>query len=112
MKIFLLRGNSCPDRVSCPHLFATDRGTHVIQGRVRPNTVCKPGQAIVEIPLTLIPEITSHRHPDLHLTGGGTALVRGARVTDPEVLAAIHLSADESLVEIAANILPTLEVSH
>jgi hypothetical protein len=112
MKVYLLRGNSCPDRVSCPHLFATDCGTHVVQGRVSLDFDCGPGQAAVEIPVTLIPEIRTHSHHDLHLTSHGTALVRGTKVTDTEVLAAIRLPAGENLVELAENVLPDLKGSH
>ena len=111
MKIFLLRGDPCPDRYSCPHLFATDHGTHVLQGRASNDLECGPGQAAVEIPLTLIPEIGAHSHHDLHLTGRGTALIRGTKVTDTEVLAAIRLPADENVVELAENVLPALAAS-
>jgi hypothetical protein len=109
MKVFLLRGDPCPDRVSCPHLFATDRGTHIVQGRSSTDLTRQPGQAVVEIPLTLIPEIATRSHRDLHLTDRGTAVIRGAKVTDSEALAAIRLPADEDVVELAQNVLPTLE---
>ncbi|RSM35205.1 hypothetical protein DMA12_45270 [Amycolatopsis balhimycina DSM 5908] len=63
----------------------------------------------MEIPLTLIPEIGAHSHHDLRPTGRGTALIRGVRVTDTEALAAIRVPADESVVELAGNVLPALE---
>lgn len=111
MKVVLLRGEPCPDRVTCPHVFVTDRGTHVVQGYISNDLACEPGQAVVEIPLTLVPEIAAHSHHDLYLTDRGTVLVRGTKVVDPEVLTAIRLPAGEDIVELAENVLPALEVS-
>lgn len=110
MKVALLRGEPCPDRISCPHVFITDRGTHAVQGYVSTDLACEPGQAVVEIPLSLIPELAAHSHHDLYLTDRGTVLVRGAKITDAEALAAIRLPAGEDVVELAKNVLPALEV--
>jgi hypothetical protein len=108
MKIVLLRG-SCPDRISCPNVYWTDRGTYIIQGYVATGPACAPGQAVVEIPLSLAPEIAAHRHNDLYLTDRGTVLVRGTKVTDREALEAIQLPAGEDAVELYASTMPALE---
>jgi hypothetical protein len=110
MKVVLLR-DICPDRVSCPQLYSTDRGTYVVQGYVSTDLAHSSGQAVVEIPLKLVPEVAAHNHVDLYLTDRGTVLVRGTKVTDQEVLAAMQLPAGEDAVELAADVLPPLEVA-
>lgn len=111
MKIVVLRGEDCGDRITCPHVFATDRGTHIVQGYVSAGLVCGPGQVVVEVPLGLMPEVAAHSHDDLALTARGSVLIRGVRVSDPQALAAIPVAAGEDLVELAGNVLPPLEVS-
>lgn len=110
MQVVVLR-ERCPDRVSCPHLYCTDRGTYVVQGYVNAELSREPGQAVVEIPLALIPEIAAHSHADLYLTDHGTVLVRGAKVTDPEALARMQLPDDEDAVELVAEVLPALDLT-
>lgn len=110
MKIVLLR-ERCPDRVSCPHLYSTDKGTYVVQGYISTNLPHDSGQTVVEIPLSLVPEFAAHTHVDLVLTDHETVLVRGTRVTDKEALAKMQLPVGEDAVELAADVLPPLEVA-
>ena len=110
MKVVLLR-NQCPDRVSCPRLYSTDQGTYVVQGYANADLACRPGEAVVEVPLTLIPEIAAQSHRDLHVTDHGTVLVRGSKISDREALVDLRLPAGEEAVELAADALPALEVT-
>lgn len=101
----------CPDRVSCPNLFITDDGTFVVQGYVTCETrelANDEDQAVVEVPLALLPEAALQHCADLVVTDRDTVLVRGARLTDPEALAMIVLSANEAAVELTAAAMPTL----
>lgn len=109
MKLVPVR-ERCPDRVTCPTLYRTDRGTYVIQGDRNSTLDHADGEDVAEIPRDLIPEITAHSHDDLHVTERDTVLVRGTRVTDPEALDTMQLPEWETGVEIAAQ-LPELEVT-
>jgi hypothetical protein len=109
MKVVLLR-EYCPDRVSCPQLYTTDKGTYVVQGYISTDLTHDSGQAVVEIPLALVPELAAHKHVDLYLTDRGTVLVRGTKVTDQEALSVMRLPSGEDAVELAADVLPPLEV--
>jgi hypothetical protein len=111
MKAVHLRGESCPDRISCPNLYSTDCGTYIVQGYISDEVECAAGQAVVEIPLSLVPEVAAHSHHDLFLTDRGTVLVRGTRATDPEALSTIELPAGEDAVELAANVLHAMEAT-
>jgi hypothetical protein len=48
--------------------------------------------------------------PAVFETDRGTYVVQGAIVTDPEVLAALQLPANETAVEVPASLLPSLKV--
>ncbi|MGH3735374.1 MAG: hypothetical protein ACRDT6_07085 [Micromonosporaceae bacterium] len=62
MKLTRLRGSCSPNEV-CPTLYATDRGTFIVQGFVvdDPEALTAldlpPGESAVEIPLSLLPEV-------------------------------------------------------
>ncbi|NKE57871.1 hypothetical protein FXN61_13930 [Lentzea sp. PSKA42] len=100
MKLTFLRGE-CGNERTCPNLNVTDRGTLVVQGYVVTDSV-------VEIPLTLVPEVVSHEHPEAHLklTGHSTVLVRGLPVTDPEALRILNLPHGEGAVEVPLSAFP------
>lgn len=61
MRIWKLRG-SCPDGDTCPTVYATERGTRVVQGwRVTDPDVLSqlrvpPGEEVVEVPAGLLGE--------------------------------------------------------
>lgn len=104
MKLVHLRG-SCPDRVTCPNLYATDRGTYVVQGYARDDAGV--GSASVEVPRSLLPE-AAHDHADLRLLGHDSVLVRGSRVTDPDAVAVLNLPEGEAAIEIGRDVVPGL----
>lgn len=108
MKLVPVR-ERCPDRVTCPTLYRTDRGTYVIQGDRNTDLDRTDGEDVAEIPSELIPEIADHGHDDLHVTERDSVLVRGTRVTDPEAQATMQLPDWETAVEIAAQALPELK---
>lgn len=67
MRVTRLRG-SCPDDKTCPTLYATDRGTAIVQGylvtdpEVLATLGLPEGEAAVEVPMSLLeqrPETTS-----------------------------------------------------
>ena len=39
-----------------------------MQGQLTTDLPSDPSQRVVEIPLTLVPELAAHKHKDLHLT--------------------------------------------
>lgn len=108
MKLVPVR-ERCPDRVTCPALYRTDRDTYVIQGDRNADLDCGDGEDVAEVPRDLLPEIAAHAHDDLHVTDRDTVLVRGIRVTDPDALATMQLPDGETAVEIAAQTLPALK---
>jgi len=59
MKITKLRG--CPDGRTCPGVYATDRGTLLIQGAIVTDPEAldgvPPGETVVEVPRSLFPEV-------------------------------------------------------
>ena len=75
MKITYIRDTS-PTRDTCPTLRRTDRGTYLVQGYVvsDPEALAElnipEGEAVVEVPAELFPEIDDARpiakvHPDV-----------------------------------------------
>jgi hypothetical protein len=134
MRITYLRDTS-PTRNTCPTLYATDRGTFIVQGKlvfdaglVRLFSLF-PDEAIVEVPTRLLAEVAetvTFPAPDT-VAGLGLALVRaiprearsssvsatsndsfvvmGLKVTDLEVLAAMDIPEDETAVEVPRELL-------
>jgi hypothetical protein len=109
MKIVFLRAE-CGNTRSCPNINLSDRGTYVVQGYIVPSEQqLSPGEAVVEIPLSLLPELCGATLQDaLALTDCGTLHIRGWQVTDPETLAELNLPAGENAVEIPRSLLPKL----
>lgn len=110
MRLIFLRA-TCSSGRTCPNINASDRGTYVVQGY--PMTcpalggqVLGPGESVVEIPSSLLPELAVRR------TDRGTLLVRGRLVVDKETLRELNLPAAEAAVEVAISALPELEVAH
>lgn len=80
----------------CPSLYATDRGTYVVQG-------WKTGSPeTIEIPHLLL----GFALPDTFIgtsmfdTGRGTFRLSGGSVTDPEALAQMDIYPDETAIEV------------
>lgn len=119
MRLIFLRG-ACGDTRTCPNINATDRGTYVVQGY--PTTsdlggdghVLGPGEAVVEVPSFLLPELTANKPVEgvVHRTCRGTVLVRGRLVAEPEVLRRLAIPSGEAAVEVPMSALPELEVAH
>ncbi|MGH3774648.1 MAG: hypothetical protein ACRDRR_02745 [Pseudonocardiaceae bacterium] len=113
MRLILLR-STCGDTRSCPNINATDRGTYVVQGYlVADHAALAPGDSVVEVPSSLLPELTGRdaAHDALGRTGRGTILIRG-RTVDAEALRELNLPAGEAAIEIPMSALPTLEIAH
>lgn len=112
MRIVLLR-DECGSGRTCPNINSTDRDSYVVQGYiVASEQALAQGQAMVEVPLSLLPELASAAPRDgLFLTDRGTVLVRGTQVVDPDVLAELDMPAGENAVEVPRAVLPELEVA-
>ncbi|AXK88646.1 hypothetical protein SAMN05421776_10811 [Nocardia farcinica] len=91
---FLGKGGSS-DR-DCPTLYATDRGTYLVQGWITDTA------GVVEIP-HLLPGFAEH---DTYIgatmtdTGRGTFTLSGRPITDAETLGQLTLAADETAIEV------------
>src|SRR5947209_4440041 len=109
MKIVLLRAD-CGNARTCPNINLSDRDTYVVQGYiVASEQQISPDEAVVEIPLSLLPELSGAALQDgLVLADQGALHVRGKQVTDPEVLAELNLPTGENAVEIPKALLPEL----
>lgn len=85
MKLTRISGE-CPDKVTCPTVYATDRGTVVVQGyRVT-------DRAAVEIPRSL--------WEGAGATDRGTVVIEGDQVMDSEALDQLKLPEGENAIEI------------
>jgi len=118
MKLILLR-SSCGEARTCPNINITDRRTYVVQGNPVTSLdlgghVLGPGESVVEIPASLVPELPADgtAYGAVRRTGRGTVLVRGRLIVDAETLRELNLPAGEAAVEIPASALPELEIAH
>ncbi|MEU3049939.1 hypothetical protein ABZ705_26100 [Streptomyces sp. NPDC006984] len=100
----------------CPTLYATDRDTYLVQGwKIFANDLLMQltipgGQTAVEVPTELFehlekdgPPCGEFRRLDdplMILTPGGTYVVQGREVTDPEALAQMSIPDYETVVEV------------
>ncbi|KAA2248691.1 hypothetical protein F0L68_39775 [Solihabitans fulvus] len=109
MKVVLLRG-SCGNARTCPNINLSDRDTYVVQGYiVASEQQVSSDEAVVEVPLSLLPELSGATLQDgLALTNHGTLHIRGRQVTDPAVLGELDLPSGENAVEIPRALLPEL----
>lgn len=118
MRLIFLRG-TCGDTRTCPNINATDRGTYVVQGYPKSGLdlggqVLGPGESVVEVPSSLLPELAVDDAADgaVRRTNRETLVVRGRLVVDEDTLEELHLPAGEAAVEVAISALPELEVAH
>ncbi|MFF6786851.1 hypothetical protein [Streptomyces sp. NPDC012510] len=114
MKLRFLGKNSTVG--DCPTLYATDRDTYLVQGwRIFANDLLmqleiKEGETAVEVPTELFEHLTKDglpageirrlEDPIMILTPGGTFVVQGREVTDPEALAQMEIPDYETVVEV------------
>ncbi|WP_030545670.1 hypothetical protein [Streptomyces albus] len=114
MKLRFLGKNSTTG--DCPTLYATDRDTYLVQGwRIYANDLLMrldvpEGQTAVEVPTELFEHLTEDglptgeirrvEDPVMILTPGGTFVVQGREVTDPEALAQMEIPDYETVVEV------------
>ncbi len=134
MWITYLRDTS-PTRNTCPMLYATDRGTFVVQGKlvfdpgIYRSFGLLPSEAIVEVPARLLAEVAETatfpardagqgtglalvraiprdaRSSSISVTSRSSFIVRGLKVSDPEALAAMVIPDDETAVEVPRDLL-------
>ncbi|MEU9098293.1 hypothetical protein [Streptomyces sp. NPDC048361] len=111
----------------CPTLYATDRGTYLVQGwKVIPGDPrlrldIPEGKTAVEVPAELFEHLEKDglpagefkrlEDPLMALTPGGTYVVQGRKVTDRETLSQMSIPDYEAVVEVSkAAITDLLEV--
>lgn len=113
MKIVLLRGG-CGNGRTCPTLNRTDRDSYIVQGYTSQRGLRPPdGDAVVEVPVSLLPELARTVPRSGHvLPEHGSLLVTGTQVTDSEALRVLHLPDGENAVEIPKSVFPELESCH
>jgi hypothetical protein len=111
MKIVLLRGG-CGNGRTCPTLNSTDRDSYIVQGYVAPQgRHLRAGQAVVTVPLSLLPELACTASANGHvLPAAGGLMVTGTQVTDAEALRTLALPDGENAVEIPKSLVPELEL--
>ncbi|KUL50128.1 hypothetical protein ADL22_07580 [Streptomyces sp. NRRL F-4489] len=114
MKLRFLGKNS--RQGDCPTLYATDRDTYLVQGwKIFANDLLMQltlpeGETAVEVPTELFEhlekdglpsgEFTRLGDPLMVETPGGTYVVQGLEVTDPEALAHMSIPDYETVVEV------------
>ncbi|WP_369173478.1 hypothetical protein AB5J49_38450 [Streptomyces sp. R28] len=114
MKLRFLGKNSTVG--DCPTLYATDRDTYLVQGwKIFANELLmqldiSEGETAVEVPTELFEHLTKDglpageirrlEDPIMILTPGGTFVVQGREVTDPEALAQMEIPDYETVVEV------------
>ncbi|MFD3994203.1 hypothetical protein [Streptomyces sp. NPDC058583] len=114
MKLRFLGKNS--NIGDCPTLYATDRDTYLVQGwKIYANDVLMQldipeGDTAVEVPTELFEHLTEDglpageirrlEDPVMILTPGGTFIVQGRKVTDPEALSQMEIPDYETVVEV------------
>lgn len=122
MKLRFLGKNSASG--DCPTLYATDRGTYLVQGwRILANDLLMQldlaaGQTAVEVPTELFEHLTNDglpvgeirrlEDPITVLTPEGTFVVQGQEVTDPEALAQMSIPDYETVVEVPKDAITAL----
>ncbi|MER5439704.1 hypothetical protein [Streptomyces sp. NPDC002790] len=100
----------------CPTLYATDRDTYLVQGwkiisdDPRVKLDIPEGQTAVEVPTELFEHLKKDGLPSgefkrledplMVLTPGGTYVVQGLEVTDPEALSQMSIPHYETVVEV------------
>ncbi|MFF5476715.1 hypothetical protein ACFY5C_05055 [Streptomyces sp. NPDC012935] len=114
MKLRFLGKNSTVG--DCPTLYATDRDTYLVQGwKIFANDLLmqleiSERETAVEVPTELFEHLTKDglptgeirrlEDPIMILTPGGTFVVQGREVNDPEALAQMEIPDYETVVEV------------
>ncbi|WP_328869110.1 hypothetical protein OHT76_02840 [Streptomyces sp. NBC_00287] len=114
MKLRFLGKNSTVG--DCPTLYATDRDTYLVQGwKIFANDLLmqldiSEGETAVEVPTELFEHLTKDGlpageikrldDPIMILTPGGTFVVQGREVTDPEAVTQMEIPDYETVVEV------------
>ncbi|MGH3710684.1 MAG: hypothetical protein ACRDRQ_21850 [Pseudonocardiaceae bacterium] len=85
----------------------------MVQGYVVASGVDVPaGAAVVDVPLSLLPELADAAPRDgLVLTDSGMIRIRGLQVTDPEVLNELNMPEGENAIALPLSALRELEVT-
>ncbi len=114
MKLRFLGKNSTVG--DCPTLYSTDRDTYLVQGwkifarDLLMQLELGEGETAVEVPTELFDHLTEDglatgeirrlEDPLMILTPGGTFVVQGSEVADPEALAEMGIPDYETVVEV------------
>jgi hypothetical protein len=106
-----------------PTLYATDRGSYVVQGWIvtDPEIIravsVADDETIVEVPAKLMThlakdgllgEVTNLVHPIVHITQEGNYIVKGVRVLDTEALGQMDIPDHETCVEVSKSAVAAL----
>jgi hypothetical protein len=121
MRLTFLGKDSRPDE--SPTLFATDRGSYVVQGWIVTDAeilamiVISDDEAVVEVPAALTAhlakdglsgDVVNLIPPIVHITENGNYIIRGRRVTDPEALGQMTIPDHETCVEVSRSAVAAL----
>ena len=121
MRLTFLGKDSRPDE--SPTLFATDRGSYVVQGWIVTDPeilaviAVSDGAAIVEVPAALMAhlakdglsgDVVNLVPPIVHITENGNYIIRGRRVMDPEALGQMTIPDHETCVEVSRSAIAAL----
>jgi hypothetical protein len=92
-------------------VYVSDRGTYVVQGyAVASSADVLVGEAVVDVPLSLLPELADAAPRDgLVLTDSGMIRIRGLQLTDPEALNKLNMPEGENAIEVSLSVLRELE---
>lgn len=114
MRLTFLGKESIPDQ--SPTLYATDRGSYVVQGwivtdpQVLAMIAVPEDETIVEVPAKLMVhlakdgvtgDVVNFIPPIVHVLRNGNYIVRGERVTDQEALDTMSIPDHETCVEVS-----------
>lgn len=103
------------EHLESPTLYATDRGTYLVQGwevtdsEILVKLDVPESETVVEIYARLMAHlakdglsgvVTSWVPPIVHVTENGNLVIQGKRVTDHDVLAEMNIPGHEDVVEI------------
>jgi hypothetical protein len=122
MKLRFLGKESKPN--DSPTLYATDRGSYIVQGYVVTDpTILAPldladDETLVEVPARLMAhldkdglsgEILHPAPPIVHVKPDGNYIMRGPRVTDTEALGQMSIPSHETSIELPrSSVIPLL----
>ena len=114
MRLTFLGKESVPDQ--SPTLYATDRGSYVVQGwivtepQVLAAIAVSDDETVVEVPPKLmvhlakdgiVGEVVNQVAPIVHVADNGNYIILGKRVTDGEALGQMSIPDHETCVEVS-----------